>query len=61
MLAFFVNRLVSLSLSLLAASVVIFFVLEVVPGDPAAFMLGMNAAPEAVDALRDQLAGHNRP
>lgn len=55
MLVFFFHRLVSLSLSLLAASLVVFFVLEVLPGDPAAFMLGMNAEPEAVAALRTQL------
>jgi peptide/nickel transport system permease protein len=34
---------------------VIFAVIEVIPGDPAAYMLGMNASPEAVEALRDQL------
>lgn len=55
MLPFLFNRLISLLLSLLAASIVIFFVLEVVPGDPAAFMLGLNAAPDTVAALRTQL------
>lgn len=55
MLPYLANRLLSLSLSLLVASIVIFLVLEVVPGDPAAFMLGMNASPDAVAALRDQL------
>ncbi len=58
--AFLLGRFVSLSLSLLAASLVIFFVLEVIPGDPAAFMLGLNAQPEAVEALREQL-GLNAP
>jgi len=58
--AFFVKRVISLILSLIAASVVIFLVLEVVPGDPAAFMLGINADPQAVEALRDQL-GLNAP
>jgi peptide/nickel transport system permease protein len=60
MLPFFLNRLISLLLSLLAASIVIFFVLEVVPGDPAAFMLGLNASPDTVEALRNQL-GLNAP
>ncbi|MBU1173767.1 MAG: ABC transporter permease [Alphaproteobacteria bacterium] len=60
MSAFFVKRVISLILSLIAASVVIFLVLEVVPGDPAAFMLGINADPQAVEALRDQL-GLNAP
>jgi peptide/nickel transport system permease protein len=36
---------------------VIFVSIEVVPGDPAAYMLGMNASPETVAALRSQL-GH---
>jgi peptide/nickel transport system permease protein len=53
--AFLLGRLASLTLSLLAASIVIFFVLEVVPGDPAAFMLGLNASPDTVAALRRQL------
>ena len=55
MLRYFLGRLISLALSLIVASLVIFFVIEVIPGDPAAFMLGMNAEPEAVAALRADL------
>jgi len=55
MLRYAATRLVSLLLSLLAASVVIFAVIEVIPGDPASFMLGLNAEPDTVAALRDQL------
>lgn len=55
MLSFVLKRSVSLALSLLAASLVIFFVINVVPGDPARFMLGMNAQPEALETLRHQL------
>lgn len=55
MIRYAVGRLLSLLLSLAAASVVVFFTLEIVPGDPAAFMLGLNAAPEAVAALRAEL------
>ena len=44
-----------LALSLVAASVVIFVALEVLPGDPASCMLGLNASPETVAALRAQL------
>ena len=55
MLPFVLNRLLSLLLSLIAASIVIFLVLEVVPGDPASFMLGLNATPESAAALRDAL------
>lgn len=45
----------SLLASLFIASIVIFVVIEIIPGDPAAFMLGLNAEPEAIDALREQL------
>lgn len=55
MLRFATTRLISLTLSLLAASIVIFAVIEVIPGDPASFMLGLNAEPDTVAALRDQL------
>ena len=55
MTRYLLTRLFSLTLSLIAASVVIFAVIEVIPGDPASYMLGLNATPEAVDALRDEL------
>ncbi len=55
MLQYILRRLVSLVISLVVASLVIFFTLEVVPGDPAAFMLGLEAAPETVAALRREL------
>ncbi len=55
MLRYIASRLVSLILSLAAASLVIFAVIEVVPGDPASFMLGLNAEPETIAALRREL------
>jgi peptide/nickel transport system permease protein len=55
MLRFALQRLFSLAISLVVASLVIFFVIEVIPGDPAAYMLGMNAQPETVAALRREL------
>ena len=58
--AFFAGRLASMLASLLAASLVIFLVLEVVPGDPAQFMLGINAVPDTLAALREQM-GLNAP
>jgi peptide/nickel transport system permease protein len=60
MLTFLAGRLLSLIASLAVASAVIFALTEVVPGDPAAFMLGLNADPEAVAALRAEL-GLDRP
>ncbi|WP_434055191.1 MAG: ABC transporter permease [Roseibium sp.] len=55
MLQYFLKRLLSLCLSLVAASVLIFLTLEVVPGDPAAYMLGLNAQEDTLNALREQL------
>lgn len=60
MARYFLSRTLSLVASLLAASMVIFAAIEVVPGDPAAFMLGMNAAPDTLAALREQM-GLNAP
>ncbi len=55
MARYLLARLVSLGLSLVVASLVIFVVLNIVPGDPAAYMLGMNASPDTVAALRIEL------
>ncbi|MCD7061072.1 ABC transporter permease [Pelagibacterium xiamenense] len=55
MTAFLFQRALSFAISVVVASLVVFVVLEVVPGDPAAFMLGLNAAPDTVAALREQL------
>lgn len=55
MLRYVLKRLVSLVVSLAVASVVIFAFIEIAPGDPASFMLGMNAQPETLEALREEL------
>lgn len=55
MIAYIAGRFLSLVISLAVASVVIFTLVEIVPGDPAAYMLGINAAPEAVAALRTEM------
>lgn len=55
MTRFILKRLFSLCVSLLVASVVIFLLIEVVPGDPASYMLGVNARPDTVAALREEL------
>ena len=55
MLRYALKRLLSLTLSLAIASMVIFAVIEVAPGDPASFMLGVNAQPETLAALRAEL------
>ncbi|MFB2533338.1 ABC transporter permease [Paracoccus sp. p4-l81] len=55
MAAYLTRRILSLIASLVVASLVIFAVIEVIPGDPASYMLGLNARPETVAALRDSL------
>lgn len=57
---YLLTRSLILLASLLAASLVVFLAIEVVPGDPARTMLGMNATPETVAALNAQL-GLNMP
>jgi peptide/nickel transport system permease protein len=58
---YLLGRLVSLALSLLVASLVIFTVIEIVPGDPASYMLGLNASADTVAALRDRLGLNEAP
>ena len=55
MTRYLTGRAVSLLASLVAASLVVFFALELLPGDSASFMLGLNATPEAVATLRRDL------
>lgn len=55
MIRYTLKRLTSLFISLAVASMLIFFVIEVAPGDPASFMLGINAQPDTVAALRAEL------
>ncbi|MFG6080583.1 ABC transporter permease [Paracoccus litorisediminis] len=52
---YLLHRLIVLGLSLAVASVAIFMVVELVPGDPASYMLGTGAQPETVAALRQQM------
>ena len=42
-------------ISLCLASVIIFTVVEIAPGDPASFMLGINAQEDTIAALRAEL------
>lgn len=60
MLRLLLTRLASLALTLLAVSAAIFLVLEVLPGDPAAIMLGTAAREDTLAALRQEL-GLDRP
>ena len=52
MSTFVAKRLFALLLTLLVASAVVFAALEVLPGDPATVMLGVNARADTLAALR---------
>jgi peptide/nickel transport system permease protein len=60
MLSFLLRRILGFLVTLFIAALVIFLVLDLLPGDPARFTLGINATPEAVELLRTKL-GLNLP
>jgi len=60
MLRYALKRLLSLCISLIVASLVIFAVIEVIPGDPASVRLGINAQADTLAALRAEM-GLDRP
>ncbi len=55
MSVFLAKRFLTFIATLLAASLVVFLVLEVLPGDPALVILGIDAQPDAIAALHRQL------
>jgi peptide/nickel transport system permease protein len=57
---FLLKRLLTLLATLVGASVVVFLVLEILPGNAAQMLMGADAAPEAVQALAVKL-GLNLP
>ncbi len=57
---FLLKRLATLVATLVGASIVVFLVLEILPGDAALILMGPDAAPEAVRALATKL-GLDRP
>ena len=52
---FLLKRLATLVATLVGASIVVFLVLEILPGDAALMMMGPDASPEAVKALSVKL------
>lgn len=60
MRVFLLKRLTALVITLFVATAVVFVVLEILPGDPAAVMLGINAEPETLAALRAEM-GLDKP
>jgi peptide/nickel transport system permease protein len=60
MIPYLGGRLVVLAVTLFAAAAVVFLVLDVLPGDPAALILGVNARPDTLAALHHAM-GLDRP
>lgn len=60
MIAFLLRRISTFAATLVVASIVIFVAIDLLPGDPARIMLGIEAPPEAVTALQKKL-GVDRP
>lgn len=60
MLGFLCRKALELSLTLLLVTLIVFFVLKVLPGSPAQVILGVNATPASLAKLRDEL-GLNQP
>ncbi|MBC00107.1 MAG: peptide ABC transporter [Rhodobacteraceae bacterium] len=55
MLVYAAKRFASLFATLLVATLLVFVVLEILPGDPAQLMLGLNAQDDTLAALRQEL------
>ena len=60
MIGFAVTRIFGVAVTLVVAAAIIFLLLDIMPGDPARFMLGINATEDAVAALRTEL-GLDKP
>jgi peptide/nickel transport system permease protein len=60
MIGILIRRTISLVVTLLVVSLLIFTVMDLLPGDPAAIMLGTSASPDTLAALQHQL-GLDRP
>jgi peptide/nickel transport system permease protein len=57
---FLLKRVLTLIATLIGASIVVFFVLEILPGNAAEIMMGPEGTPESVQALAEKL-GLDRP
>lgn len=55
MLAYVIKRVLAIAASLLVASVLVFAIVQVLPGDVAQMILGRDATPESLAALRRDL------
>lgn len=57
---YIIKKTITALVTVIAVSFLVFLAFEIIPGDVATKMLGVNATPEKVEALREQL-GLNRP
>ncbi len=55
MVRYLLKRLLLILVSLFAASIIIFLITEIIPGDVAQMILGQNVTPDALAALRERL------
>lgn len=53
--AYVVTRFATAAATLLIGTLIIFFAVEIAPGDPALFMMGLNADPQAIAAVKAEL------
>ena len=60
MLIYTLNRLLALIPTLLAATVLVFLFIHLIPGDPASILLGDTATPQEIEALTREM-GLDRP
>ncbi|MGM0548819.1 MAG: ABC transporter permease [Bacillota bacterium] len=60
MFAYIVKRILWLIPVVIGVSLILFGIMQLVPGNPAAIMLGTNVTPEAIQALNDKF-GFNEP
>ena len=55
MLAFLIRRIASTFIVMAIVAVIIFLLVRIAPGDPVAILVGDNASPDQIDAVRKQL------
>jgi peptide/nickel transport system permease protein len=60
MITILARRILSLVVTLLVVSILLFLVMDLLPGDPASIMLGTSASPDTLAALQREL-GLDRP
>ena len=60
MIKFIIKRLIALIPVVLGVSLLVFFILDLAPGDPAKAALGEQARPEDIEAFREEM-GLNDP